>query len=156
MNTPLYQAIATAVDARQRCDERGNSEWEQRWTDRLEWIGRNILPSGSGFDNGTTVDVDRSRPDRLVLNTSFHHMDEYGGYDGWTEHAVIVRPSLIHGFELRVDGRDRNGIKDYIADVFNALLHEIGDWTTDDRFELVSNRKPVASETDTASESRAI
>lgn len=138
MNTPLYQAIAAAVDARARCDERGNSEWEQRWFARLEWIGRNILPSGSGFDSGTSIDVDRSRPDRLVLTTAFHHMDDAGYYDGWTEHAIIVRPSLIHGFELRIDGRDRNGIKEYIADVFGALLAEAGDWTADDRFDLVS------------------
>jgi hypothetical protein len=83
-------------------------------------------PSGSGFDNGTQIDRDRS--DVLIFSTSFHHMDEAGGYDGWTEHTVRVKPSLAWGFDLTVSGRDRNGIKDYIADVFSPWLNEMVDY----------------------------
>jgi hypothetical protein len=80
-------------------------------------------PSGSGFDNGTQIDEDRS--DVLRFATAFHHMDECGMYDGWTEHTIRVKPSLAWGFDLKVSGRDRNGIKDYIADVFAQWLNEM-------------------------------
>jgi hypothetical protein len=80
-------------------------------------------PSGSGFDAGTQVNEDRS--DILLFTTAYHHMDEDGFYDGWTEHTVRVKPSLAWGFDLTVSGRDRNDIKDYIADVFACWLNEM-------------------------------
>ena len=48
-------------------------------------------------------------------------MNEYGAYVGWTEHDVIVTPAF-DGFNLRVTGRDRNQIKEYIGDVFHTWL----------------------------------
>lgn len=124
MKHSLIKQLALAVDARDNClRHNGNGEWFDRWTDRLHGA-RNVLPSGSGFDAGSTVDVGRSRADRIVLNTSFHHMNEYGSYDGWTEHDVIVTPSLVHGFTLRVTGRNRNDIKEYIAQTFQYTLEQ--------------------------------
>lgn len=80
------------------------------------------MPSGSGFDNGTTLDLTRSNANRLVFFTAFHHMDEHGGYDGWTDHEVWVSPDLCFDFTLRVTGRDRNQIKDLIHENFNHVL----------------------------------
>lgn len=89
------------------------------------------MPSGSGFDAGTTLDTDLSDasvyryPARLSFRTSFHHMDEHGGYDGWTEHFVHVTPDW-KGIVLVVTGRDRNQIKEYIAETFHqALMQEV-------------------------------
>jgi hypothetical protein len=65
-----------------------------------------------------------STPEKLVFNTAFHHMDEAGGYDGWTEHQVIVTPSLEMGYSIRVTGRDKEEIKEYIAEMFSAALDE--------------------------------
>lgn len=119
---PLYRQIARTLSARDNCERSGNSEWLSKHCERLESISRDLLPSGSGFDQGTTIDFERSGSDRIVLRTSFHHTDESGGYDGWTDHTVTVRPSLAFGFVLRVSGRDRNGIKSYIADEFHEVL----------------------------------
>ncbi len=58
----------------------------------------------------------------LEFKTAFHHMDENGCYDGWTEHTVTVTPSLIHEFTVKVSGRDRNEIKSYIAETFQHAL----------------------------------
>ena len=122
-SNPIYQAIASKVDARLRCLETGNSLWFERHTEALEKIAKEELPSGSGFDSGTTIEINESKADRLVLHTSYHHMDEGGGYDGWTEHDIIVTPSLIHTINIRVTGSDiRNDIKDYIADTFYDAL----------------------------------
>ena len=83
-------------------------------------------PRGSGFDAGTTLDIDASNATKLVFITSFHHMDEHGGYDGWTEHKVVVTPAF-YDFDTRVTGRDRNRIKEYIGEVFHTWLGNVTD-----------------------------
>lgn len=91
----------------------------------LDYIEKNLLPSGSGVDSGTQIDRDKSNPGKIVLSTSYHHMDEGGCYDGWTEHTVIVTPSFS-GFDLRITGRNRNDIKDYLGDrYYHALAEKI-------------------------------
>lgn len=137
---PLYRALARLVDARNRClanlesakqrnDKASMLHWaemSETHAERAEALAKAYLPSGSGIDNGTQIDLERSRPDRLVLTTSFHHMNDGGCYDGWTEHDVVVTPSLQHGIDLRITGRDRNDVKGYLADVFHdALITEI-------------------------------
>lgn len=134
----VVQTIASALDAMRRCESRakpgndGADHWSsmaRHHRDSVESVVSRYLPSGSGFDAGTKLDFDASRPDRLVFTTSFHHMNDTGMYDGWTEHRVIVVPSFIGHFSLRVSGKDRNGIKDYIADVFHHALQETVRWT---------------------------
>lgn len=121
MERPIYMELAALLVAQANCRKSGNTEWLERHGDRISELMRNA-PSGSGFDSGTKLDADKSKPDKLVFTTSFHHMDESGGYDGWTDHEVIVRPSLMSGFDLRITGRDRNGIKEYIAEIFHSFL----------------------------------
>ena len=113
-----YQRIASALVAMENCRASGNLEWELKHEETIHAIVKNELPSGSGFDAGTKIDLERSKPNKLVFAVDFHHMDENGFYDGWTAHEVIITPSLAFGFEIRVTGRDRNDIKDYIAEVF--------------------------------------
>jgi hypothetical protein len=121
MKMKLYARLASLIESAARCDETGNYEWATKHRQTLRDM-EDYLPSGSGFDAGTTLDEGASSPDKLIFETSFHHMDEHGGYDGWTEHRVIVTPSLAHGYNLRVTGRDRNGIKSYIVETFAHVL----------------------------------
>jgi hypothetical protein len=73
------------------------------------------LPSGSGLDNGIHFNRELSSANKLVFNFSFHHMDEYGGYSGWTDHRMIIQPSFdTIGYSIKITGRDKNGIKDYL------------------------------------------
>lgn len=125
----LVRQIASAFDAFVRCSEprsdgKGvvNPEWQGKHRDHIGTLCANYMPHGSGFDAGTLLSFQRSTPERLVFETSFHHMNDAGMYDGWTTHDVIVTPSLVHGFNLRITGRDRNGIKDYIAQAFYDCL----------------------------------
>jgi hypothetical protein len=136
MKKPLYQHIALLVEARNNClrDHAAAKEprmldhwreWADRHADSINELVRDHMPSGSGVDTGTKFGED-SKPDRLVFRCSFHHMDEFGGYDGWTDHDIIATPSLARGFELRITGRDRNEIKDYLSDLYvSALSAEI-------------------------------
>jgi hypothetical protein len=122
MNRKLVNIFASTVQARLNCLKSGNTEWEGKHEAYLCKLSASCLASGSGFDSGTKIDLDNSTGERLVFTTAFHHMDEWGGYDGWTEHTVIVTPSLVFGFNLRVTGKDRNDIKEHIAESFRNDL----------------------------------
>lgn len=125
----IYQAIATALAAKLNCETSGNEEWRSIWADRIRTICSDQMPSGSGVDTGTEFDWDESKPERLVFIASCHHMTEIGYYDGWTDHQIIVTPSLLFGYSIRVTGRNRNDIKDYLGDLFHAALgEELGEW----------------------------
>lgn len=107
------------------------SDGHKRQITEIEALCREFMPSGSGFDAGTKLVLSASTPARLVFQTSFHHMDEHGGYDGWTEHRVYVT-SQFDGMGFTVGGKDRNGIKDYIADAIQSSLEQQIDQIWDD------------------------
>lgn len=130
MKTKLYQRLASALCAMRNCIASNNSEWLGKHEDTLLYLVKNHMPSGSGVDSGTKFDVDAClrNPERLVFTFGYHHMNESGMYDGWTHHKAIVTPSLQFGFKLRITGPDRNGIKEYLHDLFStALDQEIND-----------------------------
>jgi hypothetical protein len=126
MNTgKLYARIALLVDAVSNCAALGKTEWQATYEASLRAL-EEFLPSGSGVDCGTKIDLDASlrRPGKIALTLSYHHMNEDGFYDGWTEHAVTVCPSLTSGFVLTISGRDRNGIKEYLHELLADSLHQ--------------------------------
>lgn len=127
MRTPekLINVIASLSVARSNCENSGMGEWMRTHAARLDQLAREFLPSGSGFDNGTTIVPDKCDAGRLVFRTAFHHMDENGFYCGWTHHVVTARPSLIGGYTVSVSGSNRNDIREFIADTFHAALSQL-------------------------------
>ena len=118
------QALAVALATAKRC-ERPDAPASRvcvAWRDLCDAIMRDA-PSGSGIDAGTELDEARSTSRRIVLFVAFHHMDEAGGYDGWTSHNVIITPRF-DGIDVRVTGKDRNGIKEYLADTYYVWAQE--------------------------------
>ena len=113
-----YAVLARTIGARNRCEE--SNPWKAKWQAHIEQL-LEAFPSGSGFDRGTQL-CEESTPEKLVFNTAFHHMNEGGFYDGWTEHRVTITPSLEFGYRMRISGRDRNCIKDVIQDYFSQAL----------------------------------
>lgn len=124
-NKSVLSALSSAIVACHNCAKSGNSEWLAKWEALIAQIAENCLPSGSGFDNGTEIDVDASNGrSKIVLTTAFHHMNEGGYYDGWTEHKITVKPCLLSGFDLVISGRNRNEIKEYIHETFSRALEQ--------------------------------
>lgn len=119
---PLYQKLAVTFQAYENCVKNGNEEWGARHLETIQALEKNHLPSGSGFDAGTLLDIKNSHSEKLVFHTSFHHMDQHGTYDGWTSHKVTVRGNLAFGFTLKVSGKNRNDVKELIADMFDTAL----------------------------------
>ena len=134
----LYIRLAQLVGAYKRCISSGN-DWAEKHETTIKRLVKDHLPSGSGFDSGTDLDLAASTEDKLVFHTHFHHMNDGGSYDGWTDHTVTIRASLTSGFYMKISGRDRRQIKDYIAEAFDCALRE----ESDDREPLVKVAEEV-------------
>lgn len=117
---PLYRELASLLIAVENCRKAGNNEWLDKHETRIGELC-SMLPSGSGIDSGTILDRDRCSPGKLVFTLGFHHMNDNGMYDGWTEHILTVTPSF-DGIDLRFTGRNRNDIKDYLHEVYYHAL----------------------------------
>jgi hypothetical protein len=117
--TTVAQAIAAAFTAILNCRRAGNKEWEIRWMVRLNSLCKNHLPSGSGFDDGVTLNLPASTPNRLVFLAPYHIMNEYGCYMHWVDCRVTVVPTFS-GIDVTVRGaREHN---EYIAEAMHEHL----------------------------------
>jgi len=114
--------IAELIEARNFCKEKDNKLWFQLHSERLEEIVKN-LPSGSGIDNGTKLLLNECNPSKVVFSFSFHHMNEHGSYTTWTDHKVIVTPAF-RDIDIKITGKNRNQIKDYLHSVYLEALTE--------------------------------
>lgn len=120
----VYQQLSTLIQAIANCEARDNQEWLDNHRERLQTIVKEYFPSGSGINSGCVLNLDQSTPNKLVIETTFHHMDENGSYYGWTNHSIIVKPDLANGIVLTVHGNNRNDIKSYLYDLFRDCLSE--------------------------------
>ena len=121
----VYQALAGKIIAVGNCINSQNTEWQSKHEDAIAEIIKQSAPSGSGIDAGTKFDIGdnlKFNGQKLVFQTAYHHMNEGGGYDGWTEHTITVTPSLWNGFNLKISGRDRDSIKEYLHEVYSEWL----------------------------------
>lgn len=109
----MAAALVSCETALKRSVESGNPEWVTRWQTRIAKLIE-LIPSGSGIDRGP-----RKRSDVEISSTAirfeigYHHMNEGGFYDGWTEHTITIRPAF-EGVDVRVSGPNRNEVKDHL------------------------------------------
>lgn len=87
---------------------------------RIEKL-ESLLPSGSGINCGCKIDREKSGLKKVVINTSFHHINN-GYYSGWTEHKIVITPNLSDYPDMRITGENKNQIKEYLEDVFSDCL----------------------------------
>ena len=122
MSRTIIATLASTIQARLNCEQRpANAQWFQRHSDRIDNICSELLPSGSGIDQGVKVDLVRSTGEKVVLLVPFHCMDPNGFYDGWRDFVVTITPSF-DGHNIKVSGRDYHGLKEYLADLFSETL----------------------------------
>ena len=124
MTTTVVEKIAALCVAIENCKRRGNTEWEAKYEECLDELVEQYLPRGSGFDSGTKVDIEKTDFSKVVMTTSFHHMDDSGMYIKWTDHTITAKPSFLGGFELKISGENFNDIKEYMAETFSNELSQ--------------------------------
>lgn len=89
--------------------------------DEVADIVKRCLPHGSGFDCGCSVPIERKWKNRIIINTDYHYMNDDGYYDGWYRFRIVVTPGFS-GIDVKVHGRDRDGLKEYVGDtIYDAL-----------------------------------
>jgi hypothetical protein len=122
MTTTVATAISEAIRARNNRRKNGDKKWQARWEQRLTQL-EGCLPSGSGVDSGTKIELDVNNPEvSLAFVMNFHHMTGDGMYDGWTKHIIYVTATFGKSFVMRCAGRDKNNIKDYLCEILDAAL----------------------------------
>jgi len=120
----VYERLANLIQAYKTNVERNDTIWIERHGDMIQYMIDNYLPHGSGIDGTNSIDLERSHGEKIVIYTSYHHMDDMGGYSDWTEHVITITPSLVFEINIKVSGRDRNMIKDYLGETFSLALTE--------------------------------
>ena len=88
-----------------------------------------ILPTGSGIDCNWTFTEQKSG--NILAHSSFHCMDEHGGYDGWADFTVIFKKNApLADFVLQFNGKTaqyknrRYMLRDYLE---ATIYHYIRD-----------------------------
>jgi len=76
-------------------------------------------PTGAGIE---TLNLIHASGKCIEFWCSYHHMNHNGYYDDHSGHCVTVKPDLQFDISIRVNGRNRNDIKDYLGDVFQEWL----------------------------------
>ena len=125
------QQIAGLIDARLTGVKTGNENWQDTHEYQLEILLSDILPSGSGIDLANTINYDKSRPDRIVIDSAYHIMDSEGFYREWIVFQVIITPDLQFGFVLKIVGKFsknkhavRSGLKNELEELYTEALRE--------------------------------
>ena len=95
---------------------------------RIAHYEREHLPSGSGYDRGCTILMEKSTPDKIVILCPYHHMDEHGYYDGWEDYKATVTPTFTgDGMDIRVTG----GRKEHREHVAEQLGYDLAQACTE-------------------------
>lgn len=130
---PLYRAmahrlaqIANLQEAARPLDDPFLVEAKQALKDLID-----ELPHGSGIDCDWHVTGERPGGEhgckKLILRNSYHHMDECGGYDGWTDFKVTVTGDLLSDIDVLVQGRfpaKYADTRDYLCEILTHALKE--------------------------------
>jgi hypothetical protein len=113
--------LARLIQARLNSLKNHNEEWVEKHTVYINEILK-ALPHGSGIDAGMHIDFDRSTETRIIFKFSWHHMDEYGYYDGWTDNELIITPTFGDK-DLLIRGQRLKNIKDLLYQIFDHVFY---------------------------------
>lgn len=130
----VYKHTASLIHALMNCKESNNQEWENRHYNSLVKLANDFLPSGSGIDSGCQINLDESTPDKIILNSAYHAMDEDGFYCGWIHFSVVVTSSLEFDINIEftniqndsdLDEWESDSLFDYLYDTFDYTLRQM-------------------------------
>jgi len=121
MKTKLISRIYRTLQAENNCKIANNSEWQKNHSYHLDELEK-LLPSGSGIDSGCKIDR-TFKNNQVKIFCDFHNMDENGYYCGWSRFIVVCKPEF-DGIDIKITGKDKYFVKDYLYDLFDTVLNE--------------------------------
>ena len=127
MERKFYQELAHYFNAYNNCIKIGNKEYETIHRQNIEQM-IDSLPHGSGIDGKTEFNFNKSRENKLIIDSSYHCMDQNGYYDGWIDFSIIITPSLLFDINIVITGKFRKkyeSVKEYLEETFQYSLTEI-------------------------------
>ena len=86
---------------------------------------RKGLPHGGGIDADWNIE-DKGK--YFLCKCSFHCMDGYGSYDGWSNFSVVIPKSDPTNFSLHFHGKrgqylaTKHGLREYLEDTLGEEL----------------------------------
>lgn len=126
---PLYQVLASRINAMQNCQKASNGEWLDKHEEAIKKLVEDNFPHGSGIDGGYgEFDYGRCTDKKLVFHSEYHYMNENGYYDGWYDFKVIVEASLMFGFnvDVKIGRRMKNyGVDEYLCEIYGEALRQM-------------------------------
>lgn len=97
----LYQELALKLNAISNCIDSDNQVWLSNHIEDIKNLNQ-FLPSGSGFDSGSMVNLELSQDNKIVIDSSYHLMDQFGFYSHWVDFTITVTSCLMSGFNLDI------------------------------------------------------
>ena len=126
MLVPIFQQIARQIDRRLRLINSDVAPQTMIYDCevKLEKLEA-LLPSGSGIDDGTKINLEKSMPNMIILDSSYHCMED-GYYTEWVDFEVTILPSLAQEYymEIEIDGDDIVNLSDYLHETYGISLSE--------------------------------
>lgn len=120
----VYRRLANLVVAIRNCEKSNNREWYEKHSETVKKIVEKYLPSGSGFNSGTTLLLDCSSMNKLMFESRYEPMNENGYYyeDSFMI-LVTMTPNLALDYDLNIGYEpDRQGYKDEFNEYFNEVF----------------------------------
>ena len=105
----LYQKIARVVSQKNK----SLNEIEKELT-----LLKELLPYGGGIESGCVISLESTKK-RIVIITNYWHPN-YS--DEWTNHQVVITPSFVGEINLRITGKNKDNVKEYLQDIFREAL----------------------------------
>jgi len=117
-----YSRYASANNAMQYCIKQGLEEMAGNWQEQLAGL-IDDLPHGSGIDGDWSHEFKNGK---IILNNSFHVMDDAGFYDGWIDFAAVISPSLQFGADVSISGNfgKHQDLKGYLAEIIGEAIEQ--------------------------------
>lgn len=121
----VYQAIAKCAIEYQRALLNQDVPKQLAALETVRHLEKH-LPHGSGFNNGTLIEIEKCNAMRLVIVTNFHKMDENGLYGGWNKYTIKLYPSFLQDYTYLIQGRENQGLRSFVADeILDSLEQEV-------------------------------
>lgn len=121
----IYNTIAHLLIQIDNCKKSGNTLCEARAMFNLERLVNRLGYTSMVMDFKLVSTVEHlSKKQKLAFTFTFMHMDENGYRDGYTYHLLTVKPCLMFGVSLSINGRDRRGFKEYLYEAFQSANSE--------------------------------